>query len=121
MTAYSLVKHQEKTCIIPTTSNPKHHAQHICDMPVCFFNLHTTMKLPPVGKEYMCFHIYDKSAQAAKCVKSSIIHKVVDYVLSVNTFENKCVMLKGMLQSPHLKYHMKTVGIYQSLGNSALF
>ena len=30
-------------------------------------------------------------------------------------------MLKDMLQPPHLKYHMKTVGIDQSLSNSAIF
>ena len=41
-----------------------------------------------------------KSDQAARCIKSRIITKVVDYVLSIDTFEHKCVVLKGMLQSP---------------------
>ena len=35
---------------IPTTSTPKHHAQSIGAMPVRPFNLHTTVKLPPLGK-----------------------------------------------------------------------
>ena len=59
----------------------------------------------------MCFQIDGKFAQAAKCVKSRITNKVIDYVLSVNTFEQKCVAIKGMLQSPRLKDHMKTIGI----------
>ena len=47
--------------------------------------------------------------------------KVIDYVLSIDKFEQKCVFLKGMLQSPSLKDHMKTIGINQSLSNSAHF
>ena len=47
--------------------------------------------------------------------------KVIEYVLSIDKFEQKCVVLEGMLQSPRLKYHMKTIGIDQSLSNSALF
>ena len=90
-------------------------------MPVHSFNLHTTSKLPLVGKEYMCFRIDGKYDQAAKCVKSRIITKIIDCVTSINTYEQQCVVLKGMLQSPHPKYHIKTIGIYQSLRNCALF
>ena len=46
--------------------------------------------------------------------------KVVDFVLSVDTFEQQCVVLKGMLPSPYLKYHMNTIGVDQSFSNSAL-
>ena len=113
--------HQEKNYIILTTSTPKHHAQSIGAMPVSSFNLHKTAKLPPVGKEYICFQIDVKSAQAAKYVKYVIIVKVISYILSVDTFEEKCVVLKGVLQSPRLKYHMNTIGIDQSLRKSAIF
>ena len=61
-------------------------------------NLNTTAKLPPVGKEYMCFHIDGKSAQASKCVKSGIIIINIDFVISINKFEQQYVVLKGMLQ-----------------------
>ena len=50
-----------------------------------------------------------------------IMTKMIDYVISINTFEQKCVMIKGVLEPPRIKYHMKTIGIYQSLRNSALF
>ena len=51
-----------------------------------------------------------KSAQDARCIKSRIMNKVIDYVLSIDTFEQKCVVLKGMLHSPRLKDHVQTNG-----------
>ena len=74
-------------------------------------SLQKTTILPPVGKEYMCFQNDGKIAQAVNCIKSIIITKVVGYVLSIGTFEKQCVVLKGMLQSPRLKYHVNTIGI----------
>ena len=65
--------------------------------------LHTTNKLTPTGKQYLCFKINGKSSQAAKCVKSGLTNKVIDYILSIDTSEqNKCE--KGMLKPPRLKY-----------------
>ena len=61
----------------------------------------------------MCFHNDGKTAQAARCIKSRIINKLVDSVLSLDAFEQKYVVLKDMLQSPCLKDHMKTIGIDQ--------
>ena len=46
---------------------------------------------------------------------------MIDYVISIDTFEQQCVFLKFMLQSPRLKYHVNTIGIDQSLSNSALY
>ena len=90
-------------------------------MSVSLLNLHTTTKLPPVGKEYMCFRNCGKNAQATKCIKSRINNKVVDSVLRIDTFEQQFVLLKDMLQSPCLKDHVNTIGIDQSLSNNALF
>ena len=47
--------------------------------------------------------------------------KVIDYVISINIFEQKFVLIKGMLQSPRLKDDVKTIGIDLSLSNNALF
>ena len=69
----------------------------------------------------MCFQIDGKTAQAAKFFKSRIITKVIDCVLSIDIFGQKCVVLKCMLQSLHIKYHTKTIGIDKSSRNSALF
>ena len=76
--------------------------------------LHKTKQLPPSGKEYLCFQINSKSPHAEQCVKSRILNKAIDSILSIGTFEQKCVVIKCMLQSSHLEYHMKTIGIDQS-------
>ena len=59
----------------------------------------------------MCFHNDGKTAQAAEFIKSRIMTKMVDSVISVDTFEQQCAVLKVMLQSPRLKYHVKTIGV----------
>ena len=83
-------------------------------------NLNTPTNLPPVGKGIV-FQNDGKSAQAAKCVKYRINNKVIYCVLLIDTFEKQCVVLKGILQSPRLKYNMNTIGIYQLLRNSDIF
>ena len=87
MTTYNPLKHKEKNYIILITSTPKHHSQRIGAMSVHSFNLHTTAKLPQVGKQYMCFQIDGKPTQATKCVKSKIMTKVIDCVIFIDTFE----------------------------------
>ena len=46
---------------------------------------------------------------------------LIDFVLSIDTFEQKCVVLKGTLQSPRLKDHVQFIGIDQSLSNNAIY
>ena len=48
----------------------------------------------------MCFMREVKSDQVAGCIKSRIMTKVIDYVLSIDTFQQQFFVLKGMLQSP---------------------
>ena len=57
----------------------------------------------------------------AQCVKSQIMNKAIDYILSIDTFEQKCAVIKGMLQSPCTEDHMHTIGIDQSLRNRSSF
>ena len=47
--------------------------------------------------------------------------EVIDSVLSINTFEQQCVVLKDILQSLQLKYHVQTIGIHPSLSNNAIY
>ena len=69
----------------------------------------------------MCVQKDCKTAQAARCIKLRVITKVIDYVFYIDTFEPKCAVIKGMLQSLGLKYHVQTIGFYQSLINNALY
>ena len=103
----------QKNCSVQDTSTPTYLTPLNATLYIAYVKLHTTTKLPPAGKEYLCFQINGKSSQAAKCVKSKIITKFINSILSIDTFEQKYVVIKGMLQSLRLKYHMKTIGIYQ--------
>ena len=47
--------------------------------------------------------------------------KFIDSILYVETFEQKFDLLKGVLQSPRLKDHIKTIGIDQSVRNMDSF
>ena len=103
---------------ITTTSNLNHNAQSMATTSASMLNLHTTTALPPVGKEYMCFQKDGKTVQDARCIESRVTTKAIDYVLSIDKFEQPFFVLKGMLQSPRLKNHVHTIGIYQSLRNN---
>ena len=69
----------------------------------------------------MCFQKDGKTDQVARCIQSRIMTKVIDSVLSIGTFEQQCVVLKCMLQSPRLKDHVQTIGIDQSLIKNAIY
>ena len=84
-------------------------------LPIESVKLHTTTESPPAGKEYLYFQINGKSSHATQCVKSRIMNNVIDYILSVDTFYQKCYVIKLMLQFLSCEYHMRTFGIYQSL------
>ena len=82
-------------------------------LPIAPVELHKTKQLTPAGKEYLCFQIKSKYPHAAQCVKSHILSKTIDYILSIETFEQKCAMIKCMSQLSRLEDHMKTMGIEQ--------
>ena len=86
----------------------------ITSLPLLPVELPKTTHLPPLGKEYLCFRVDNKSPHAAQCVKSRVLNKAIDYILSINIFEQQCVVIKCILQSSSLEDHMKTVGIDQS-------
>ena len=69
----------------------------------------------------MCFQKDGKNAQTERCIKSMIMTKLIDCVLSIDTFEQQCVVLKVILQSLLLKYHVHTIGIEQSLSINAIY
>ena len=62
----------------------------------------------------MCFQVNSKYPHAAQCVKSRILNKAIDSVLSIDTFEQQCVVIKCMLQSSRLEDHLKNICIDQS-------
>ena len=111
----------KKNYSVQATSTPTHLTPLNDTPPIPYVKLYTTTKLTPTGKEYLRFQVNNKSSQADKCVKSKIMNKVTNYILSIDTFEQQCVVLKGMLQFPRIKYHMKTISIDQLLSNEVSF
>ena len=49
------------------------------------------------------------------------MNNTIDSILSIETFEQKCVVIKGILQPARLEYHMNTIGIDQSLCSRSYF
>ena len=49
------------------------------------------------------------------------MNKAIYSILSIGTFEQKYVVIKGMLQLPCIEDHMKTIGIDLSLCNRSSF
>ena len=67
-------------------------------LPIVPVDLNKTKQLPPAGKGYLCLQINGISSHAAQCVKSWIMNKAIDYIISIDTFEQQCIVIKGMLQ-----------------------
>ena len=62
----------------------------------------------------MCFQVNIKSPNSDQCVKSRVLNNAIESILSIDTFEQQCVLIKCMLQSSRLEDHMNTIGIDQS-------
>ena len=82
-------------------------------IPIAPVELQKTKKSPQAGKEYLCFQINGRSSHATQCIKLRISNEAIDYILFIDIFEQQCVVIKGMLQSPRLEDHVKTIGIDQ--------
>ena len=83
---------------ITTISTPDHNTQCFATTSSSILNLNTPTTLPPIGKEYMCFQKYGKTALASRCIKLRIMTKVIYSVILIDTFEQQYVVLKGTLQ-----------------------
>ena len=68
-------------------------------------------KLPPPGKYYLCFKIDGESYRAAQCNKSHELTKAIDLIICIGSFDQQCVIIKGLLKSDRLKQHMVKIGV----------
>ena len=57
--------------------------------------------------------MYGKTAHDVQCPKSRAWTKVIDLILEIESFEKKCVIMKGLLQSDRPRKNMVTIGIDQ--------
>ena len=108
---HSFVTPRKQNISVQATYTPPNLTPLITTLPLAPVEWPKTTELPPVGKEYLCFQVNRKSPHAAQCVKSMVFNKAIYSILSINTFEQQCVVIKCMLQSSRLEDHMKTIGI----------
>ena len=111
---HSCVTPRKQNISVHATSTPPRLTPLITTVPLLPVELPKTTQLTPLGKEYLCFQVDNKSPNVAQCVKSRVLNKVIDSILSINTFEQQFVVIKCMLQSSCLEDHMKNIGIDQS-------
>ena len=52
-------------------------------------------KLPPLVKEYIFFQMDGGNAHDSQCSKSCSLTKVIDLILDIESFEQKCVIGRG--------------------------
>ena len=82
---HSCVTQQKINYIVHATFTPPGLKLLNTTLYIAPVQLQTTTKLPPVGK-YFSPQINSKSTHASQCVKSRILNKAVDYILSIATF-----------------------------------
>ena len=111
---HSCVTPQKQNIIVQDTSTPPCLTTLITTLPLLPVELPKTTHLPPLCKECFCFQVDNKYPHAGQRIKSRVLNKAIDSILSINTFEKQCVVIKCMLQSSRLEDHMKTIGIDQS-------
>ena len=83
---HSCVTPQKKNISVQATSIPPCLTPLINTVTLTPVELPKTTQLPPVGKEYLCFQVNRNSPHAAQCVKSRVLNKAIDSILSIDTF-----------------------------------
>ena len=106
---------------ITTKNNPVQDAiySRVCQMSSSAST--TSFKIPPYGKQYLCFQSDGKSDHAAQCVKSMVLNKFIDLILQIALFEQQCVIIKGLLQPDRLKQHRINIEMDQLLSNNEMY
>ena len=113
---HSCVTPKRHNISFQATSTPPRLTPLITTLPILPVQLPKTTQLPPLGKEYLCFQVDNKSPHADQCVKSRVLKKVIVSILSINTFEQQCVVIKCMFQSSRLEGHMETMTFFNMSG-----
>ena len=89
---HSCVTPRKHNISVQATATPPRLTPLITTLPLLPVELPRTTELPPLGKEYFCFQVDNKSPHAAQCVKSRVLNKVIDSILSINTFSNNVLI-----------------------------
>ena len=117
------IKHYHSTPEIPGTTNTTTPIQATFNsslFQISYSKSTTSLKLPPSVKEYLCFQIYGKYDHVYQCGKYRAFTKAIDLIIGIESFEQQCVITKGLLWSDRRKQHMIIIGIDPFLSNSEM-
>ena len=67
-----------------------------------FFNINQIIETTLICKIASLFQSDGKYAHAYQCDKSSALTKVIDLIIEIESFEQKCVIIKVFFQSDRL-------------------
>ena len=84
---HSCVTPQKQNISVQATSTPPRLAPLITTLTFLPVEIPKTTHLPPLGKAYLCFQVDNKYTHAAQCVKSGVLNKVIDSILSIYKFD----------------------------------
>ena len=82
-----------------TTKNMIQATVYSCLYQMRYSTSITSLKLPPYGKQYPCFKSDGKFTHESQCAKSRELTKFIDLILDIESFEQICVIIKGLSQS----------------------
>ena len=91
---HSCVTTRKQNISVQATYTPPRLTPLITTLPLLPVELPKKTQLPPLGKEYLCFQVDNKSPHAAQCVKSRVLNNVIDSILSIKSFEPQRVVIK---------------------------
>ena len=72
---HSCATPRKKYISVQATSTPPSLTLLITNLPLLPVELPRSTELPPIGKEYFCFQVDNRSPHAAQCVKSRIVEQ----------------------------------------------
>ena len=83
---HSCLTPRKRNISVKDASAPPRLTPLISTVPLVPVELTKTTQFPPVGKEYLYFQVNRKSPRATQCFKSRVLNKVIDSILSIDTF-----------------------------------
>ena len=83
---HSYVTPRKQNSSVQATSASPLLTPLITTLPLAPVELTKTTHLPPIGKEYLCFRVNNKSPHAAQCVKSRVLNKAIDSILYIDIY-----------------------------------
>ena len=99
---HSCVTPRKQNICVQATSTPPSLTPLIINLPILPIEVPKTTHLPPLGKEYLCFQVDNKSPHASQCVKSRVNISITDDIHSCVTPRKQNISVQATYTPPRL-------------------